>query len=183
MRKPAWIDSVAFWSRPRGPRRCRAAACVVGVAMLIAGCAKTAHRSNPCAECVTWPRGICAGYYPTCWRLWPGECPTCPLPIDQQLVPAGLPAPPLPGGEQLPNAPLSEEAMPAPPQPAGESPPSSSGKPPAESSPAPSVLEPPATGRLAVPDSSRFAARDSRRRSVVQRSSQPTRRSPARAAK
>jgi len=35
---------------------------------------------------------VCFGYYPTCWRPWPAECPPCPpftlvLPPDVESVP------------------------------------------------------------------------------------------------
>ena len=28
--------------------------------------------------CVCTPNGPCGGYYSTCWREWPLECPSCP---------------------------------------------------------------------------------------------------------
>jgi hypothetical protein len=46
--------------------------------------------------CVTSPKTIlghprrlpsvpCYGFYSTCWRPWPGECPTCPSPFAPPL--------------------------------------------------------------------------------------------------
>ncbi len=61
------------------------------------------HDANDCVIC---PTGLCGGYYPTCWRLWPADCPTCP--VEPAIAP--LVQPPIePDGEfVLPPAPMAE---------------------------------------------------------------------------
>lgn len=56
----------------------RLAACLS--LMLAAGCAGVVgHKHGERPDCVCFPRGACAGYYSTCWRLWPEECASCPV--------------------------------------------------------------------------------------------------------
>jgi hypothetical protein len=43
------------------------------IACICIGCA--AHKSG---ECFCAPSGSGFGYYSTCWRPWPAECPPCP---------------------------------------------------------------------------------------------------------
>lgn len=75
--------------------------------MLVAGCAGVVgHKHGERPDCVCFPRGACAGYYSTCWRLWPEECATCPV--------SGGPV--VPGGPLLTPGPFTapgEPAMPA----------------------------------------------------------------------
>jgi hypothetical protein len=78
----------------------------------------------PCTpEGYQWPAstGPCFGYYPTCWRPWPCECPPCPSyalppefnpaefrrPPAETLVPAeSAPVPTVGDVLPLPRAPL-----------------------------------------------------------------------------
>lgn len=60
------------------------AVCVAcGLSLIITGC--TAHATkkkcppHDLHDCVICPTGLCGGFYPTCWRLWPADCPTCPV--------------------------------------------------------------------------------------------------------
>ncbi|MEX2118210.1 MAG: hypothetical protein WD847_01265 [Pirellulales bacterium] len=71
------------------------------------------------ADCVAYPDSTCFGYYPTCWRPWPAECPPCevigpfmePAPPEQvEMVPLPRvqapphdegPFPPLPGTDPM----------------------------------------------------------------------------------
>lgn len=70
-------------------------ACVVCcLSLIVAGCASHATKKK-CPphdghDCVICPTGFCGGYYPTCWRMWPADCPTCPP--EPEIVPS-MPAP------------------------------------------------------------------------------------------
>lgn len=93
---------------------------------LVLGCSHVDHHSKcpPPGDCVGYPSGLCAGYYPTCWRVWPAECPSCPVEPAPAVVP-GLGAPPLAPGEAVPNAPLGDsyldpEGVPTAPAPAAQ---------------------------------------------------------------
>lgn len=79
----------------------RLSACIT--LMLAAGCAGVVgHKHGERPDCVCFPRGACAGYYSTCWRLWPEECVSCPV-SGGPVMPgdAGLPGEPFtaPAGE------------------------------------------------------------------------------------
>lgn len=59
------------------------------------GCTHIDHHGKcpPPGDCVGYPNGLCAGYYPTCWRMWPAECPSCPVEPAPVAVPGpGVPA-------------------------------------------------------------------------------------------
>lgn len=71
-------------------------------AALAGGCASHGHpaaKHSAAQKPACYPCGPCAGYFPTCWKMWPDACPSCP--ID--------------GGEGFVTAPLLEEAVPLPP--------------------------------------------------------------------
>jgi hypothetical protein len=61
------------------------------------------------------PSGPCWGYYPTCWRPWPADCPACPplftegspYALEPRLAPSG-------GAELLPpnDLPVRQDEMP-----------------------------------------------------------------------
>lgn len=54
----------------------------VWLAVGAAGCSMhTSKKKCPPhdGDCVILPTGLCGGYYPTCWRMWPAECPGCPV--------------------------------------------------------------------------------------------------------
>ncbi|HJT36248.1 MAG TPA: hypothetical protein VJ783_29775, partial [Pirellulales bacterium] len=63
--------------------------------VLCVGCTHVDHHGKcpPAGDCVGYPSGLCAGYYPTCWRLWPAECPSCPVePAPVAVSGPGVPA-------------------------------------------------------------------------------------------
>jgi hypothetical protein len=69
---------------------------------LAGGCAshgRPAAKHAAVQKPACYPCGPCAGYFPTCWKMWPEACPSCPVQ----------------GGEAVIEAPLSEEALPLPP--------------------------------------------------------------------
>ena len=172
MRKPVFIEAAEGRLAACGRGRLPLVACMAALTLLVAGCAKSTRRTtNPCENCVMLPRGMCAGYYPTCWRLWPSECPTCPLASEHPGAPT-VPTAPLPvGGESLPVAPSREETMPVPPVPLDGIPPAGSPQLPPVESPPFGAVEPPAAQGQTVPDSSLVPQRrDVRHRSVVHRS-------------
>jgi len=100
-------------------------ACLSLLALGTAGCACPCPWCAPTA-CPGWQSysGIgnsCFGYYPTCWRMWSPECPSCPSyaapePLPTEIAPqqpaeppsasklpgiySPLPAVPTPGPEQ-----------------------------------------------------------------------------------
>jgi hypothetical protein len=91
----------------------QAVACVA--LTLAAGCAGVVgHKHSDRPDCVCFPRGACAGFYSTCWRLWPEECASCPV-SGGPIIPDGqpLPAGPFsaPAGE--PSAPAGNSTGPA----------------------------------------------------------------------
>lgn len=74
----------------------------VWLSVALAGC--TLHTSKKkCpphdGDCVILPTGLCGGYYPTCWRMWPAECPACPVSADGAPLPGPTPVfePPVEG--------------------------------------------------------------------------------------
>jgi hypothetical protein len=109
------------------------------------GCATHGHPAAKHAATqkpACYPCGPCAGYFPTCWKRWPAECPGCPVwggdevivgaPAIERLGPEGVPTPPkvdemMPstGGDGLGPLPLSPadegESVPTPPLPSGSS--------------------------------------------------------------
>ena len=56
-------------------------------------------------ECYDTP--LCFGYYSTCWRPWPEECPNCPSPSMPPPTEQVVPPPPL-TVEPLPPRPMPE---------------------------------------------------------------------------
>jgi hypothetical protein len=157
MRKPLCFEAAVCRLASCGRGRLPVAVCMAALALLVAGCAKSTRRTtNPCEDCVMLPRGICAGYYPTCWRLWPSECPTCPLASDQPATP--MSAPPGMPGKSLPLAPVREEMMPVPPLPLDGAPSTGSLQLPPVGPPPTGIVEPPAERGQTTPDSS-FAPR------------------------
>ncbi|HEX7449285.1 MAG TPA: hypothetical protein VF306_17150 [Pirellulales bacterium] len=70
------------------------ASCLSGLTLVV-GCSHVDHHGKcpPAGDCVGYPSGLCAGYYPTCWRLWPAECPSCPVEPAAVAVPAAAPPP------------------------------------------------------------------------------------------
>ena len=83
------------------------AAALAGWALLPNGCASHGHGAAKHAASqkpACYPCGPCAGYFPTCWKMWPEECGSCPIygaerpamesPEAQALPPEGLPLPP-----------------------------------------------------------------------------------------
>jgi hypothetical protein len=69
---------------------------------LAGGCAshgRPAAKHAAVQKPACYPCGPCAGYFPTCWKMWPEACPNCPVH----------------GGEAVIDAPLSEETLPLPP--------------------------------------------------------------------
>lgn len=182
MRKPICIEAAAFQLVGFGRWRLPVVTCLAAFAVLAAGCAKSTRRAtNPCEDCIILPRGVCAGYYPTCWRLWPSECPTCPLASEQPATPTSAPLP-MPG-ESLPVGPTREETMPVPPRPLdGAAPTGAPQLPPAESPPT-GAAGLPAGRNQAAPDSSQVPRnREVRHRSVVHRGAGRAQPSPNRAA-
>src|SRR6185437_15588228 len=84
------------------------AAAMAGWALLPNGCASHGHGAAKHAASqkpACYPCGPCAGYFPTCWKLWPEGCPSCPIygaetsvignPDAQNPPPEGLPLPPV----------------------------------------------------------------------------------------
>ncbi|HEX5446122.1 MAG TPA: hypothetical protein VFW87_20005 [Pirellulales bacterium] len=65
----------------------------LSLSMLSLGCSHVDHHGKcpPPGDCVGYPTGLCAGYYPTCWRLWPAECPSCPVEPASVAVPVSPP--------------------------------------------------------------------------------------------
>lgn len=45
----------------------------------------------PIATPVCYPQGMCSGYFPTCWRRWPDECPGCPVDVPLRAEPQQKP--------------------------------------------------------------------------------------------
>lgn len=72
------------------------------LSLAVTGCtshAKKKATGHDCYDCVVCPTGLCGGYYPTCWRMWPAECPACPVSADGAPVPGPTPVfePPVEG--------------------------------------------------------------------------------------
>ena len=93
-RSPEWIA---------GAGRALPVPLALWLSIALAGC--TSHTKKKCpphdGDCVICPTGICGGYYPTCWRMWPAECPTCPVtpalaptPVFQAPIEGELVVPP-----------------------------------------------------------------------------------------
>ncbi|MHB1033365.1 MAG: hypothetical protein ACYC35_14360 [Pirellulales bacterium] len=112
-------------------------------------CKKCGHRLTNCA---CYPETMPWGYYPTCWRPWPGEwqaCPYCPpaCPPGQDRMLEPVPA--RPNMEVIPRPPVEAvptpaERIPSPPAPDAPTPAAES-KPPAETvEPAPTPAPTPA---------------------------------------
>lgn len=74
----------------------------IWLAVGAAGCSMHASKKK-CpphdGDCVILPTGLCGGYYPTCWRIWPAECPACPVSADGAPMPGPTPVfqPPVEG--------------------------------------------------------------------------------------
>lgn len=50
--------------------------------LLSGGCASHGHGAAKHAgsqKPACYPCGPCAGYFPTCWKMWPDVCPSCPI--------------------------------------------------------------------------------------------------------
>jgi hypothetical protein len=119
---------------------CQCASPFWGVPSAIAGlfchdiCKKCGHRLT---DCTCFPEAMPWGYYPTCWRPWPGEwqgCPYCPPACPPGQGQMFEPAPAQPSAAIIPGPPL--EAVPQPRSSDAPAPPTPSAvqeaKPPAE---------------------------------------------------
>lgn len=103
---------------------------------LLSGCAlkKQLASEGECAQPICYP-GIppCNGYYSTCWRQWPSDCPSCPSFTLSQL--ANAPAP-QPGAEPSEHSPTrAREPLPMPKNSEGSPAPAKPKAPPAEEAP------------------------------------------------
>lgn len=115
----AMVERPAYRTNGQGlPRSCRTLGAFALLSWLMAasgGCATHGHPAPKHADTqrpACYPCGPCAGYFPTCWRIWPAECPNCPVyageeviiadPAGEGLAPAGVPAPPPTGDEIIP---------------------------------------------------------------------------------
>lgn len=118
----------------------------LAVLALCLGCAHVDHHGKcpPAGDCVGYPSGLCAGYYPTCWRLWPAECPSCPVEPAPVVVP-GPAVPPLAPTESVPGGDYFDpQAAPPPPATRPQTPPA-----------VPKLPAPRAAGRRSQPIRSR----------------------------
>lgn len=87
---------------------------LAGLALCV-GCTHVDHHGKcpPAGDCVGYPSGLCAGYYPTCWRMWPAECPSCPV----EPAPVAVPGPGVPAAtpsDSIPEYLVPEDAAPPP---------------------------------------------------------------------
>lgn len=88
---------------------------LLAVLALAGGCHAPAQPPLKSTACVCAPHGPCAGFFSTCWRQWPSQCPMCPpqmeptdimpaMPASGEPIPAPAPRPP-----ELPRDPLLEQ--------------------------------------------------------------------------
>ena len=87
------------WNVPAASRAGRAlparVCLALWLALVLGGCtshAKKKTSGHDCYDCVVCPAGVCGGYYPTCWRMWPAECPQCPV-LPGSVMPTIVPTP------------------------------------------------------------------------------------------
>lgn len=87
------------WNVPAASRAGRAlparVCLALWLALMLGGCtshAKKKTSGHNCYDCVICPTGVCGGYYPTCWRMWPAECPQCPV-LPSSVMPTIVPTP------------------------------------------------------------------------------------------
>ncbi len=75
------------WLRVRASGCNAAMAAALTCIILTTGCsARHCHPAPQKPAC--YPSGPCAGYFPTCWRMWPEECPSCPVyGLDEVALP------------------------------------------------------------------------------------------------
>jgi len=118
--------------------------------LLAAGCCAGYHNhSGQAASCEAGPgwyeTPLCFGFYSTCWRPWPEECPSCPSFALPQAAEQVLPGPAAPAPAQ-PMAPMPELTPPQPmPQPSPPMPPA------APPMPMPEPAQPPAGAAYELP--------------------------------
>src|ERR1043165_8387718 len=78
----------------------------VMVALSALGCAVRNQCVDQCNHCCPAPNHHCYGYYSTCWRPWPAECPNRPsyaiMPPMQEQVLSDVPLEPLPAPRNTP---------------------------------------------------------------------------------
>lgn len=94
-------SSVEVASRAsRGPASATAWLALL-LSLAVCGCTSQAKKKTgrEVYECVVCPTGLCGGYYPTCWRMWPAECPACPVSADGMPIHEAAPSfqPPVEG--------------------------------------------------------------------------------------
>lgn len=56
------------------------------LALTASGCLHHAPAMQP-TRCICVPNGPCGGFFSTCWRQWPAECPSCPPTLEGPVAP------------------------------------------------------------------------------------------------